>query len=139
MLNKLITLTTIGLLILGITSSVYAEEKPKKETEIDYIAEAQPYLHLSCEGLVNALGEDEEKLEKAIGLMMAVSLINRNIDITKLITTKEAEGEFREFLEKALRKQCENDAQTLMAAYVDRAIVYAFSATPEEKEKEKAK
>lgn len=92
----------------------------------DYIKEAQPYLHLTCEGLVEAYGKDEKKTESIVELMVAVSLINRSIDITKLIESKEDEAEFGKYLEKALTSQCEADVESLMIANVDNAIVYAF-------------
>lgn len=134
MLKKLNILAAICFMLIGIAGNANAENKQKQEPKRDYITEAQPYLHLSCEGLVDVLGEDEEKIENVIGLMMAVSLINRNIDITKLITTEKSETEFRTFLEKALRKQCADDAQSLMVTNVDRAIAFAFSAKPKKKE-----
>lgn len=134
MFKKLTILVALIYLNIGIHSNVYADTKPKNEQLEDYISQAQPYLHLSCEGLVNALNEDEEQIEKAIGLMLAVSLINRNIDITKLIKTKDAEGEFRELMEKGLKKQCENDVQSLMISNVDRVVVYAFGERPQKAE-----
>ncbi len=124
MLKKLITFTTAGLMLSSVAGSIFAQEKKPK----DYISDASPHLYLSCEGFVATFGEDEKKMKEVVGLMVAVSFINREIDAAKVLPEKKDQEEFGEFLEKALTTQCEEDLQSLMVTNVDRAVAYAFDA-----------
>ena len=117
-------------LTFALIGSATADDAKKR----DYIAEARPYLHMSCEALVEAHGEDDKKMEAIVHSMVAVSLINREIDVTKLLADKKDQDAFGVFLEKALTAQCEEDVHSLLMTNVDRAIVYAFAERKGEKE-----
>ncbi len=103
----------------------------QSEEEGIYLRAAEPYMTLSCQGLVDIYGDDEERMEEIISLMTAVSVINRQIDIQELLPDAEAEKEFGEFLEAALTAQCEEDVDSLIAGNVDRAVFYAFTSNEE--------
>lgn len=131
MLRNLIVLTAAGFMIIGMLGGAFAQEKKAEE----YIAEASPYLYLSCEGLVTAYGEDDKKMEEIVELMVAVSFINREINASKFLPAKSDQQAFGEFLEKALRAQCKDDIHSLMVTNVDRAVAYAFDGEGDEKAK----
>ena len=129
-MTKPITALIAGALMLML-ACYSAVAKDKKA--IDYIDAAKPYLHLSCQALVDDFGKDEKKMAEIVELMVAVSVINREIDLTKLLNTESDKTEFGQFLEKALKEQCKDDVQSLLMGNVDRAIVYAFVDRPEKK------
>lgn len=131
MLRNLIALASAGFMCAAMLSGASAQEKKAE----DYIAEASPYLHLSCEGMVAAFGKDDKKMEEIVELMIAVSFINREIDAAKFLPEKSDQRAFGEFLEKALRAQCKEDIHSLMVTNVDRAVAYAFDAEADEKAK----
>jgi len=124
MFRNLVILAISGFIFVGMSSGAFAEEKKAEE----YINEASQYLYLSCEGLVAAFGEEGEKVEEVVKLMVAVSFINRQIDAAEFLPEESDRQAFGEFLEKALTAQCEDDIQSLMVTNVDRAVAYAFEA-----------
>ena len=129
MRNPLIVFAASALALLIACSNAIAKDKKADS----YLEAAKPYLHLSCKGLIDTYGKDEKKMAEVVELMIAVSVINREIDITKLLDTDTDKAEFGDFLKKALTAQCKEDAQSLMVSNVDRAIVYAFAERPDEK------
>lgn len=122
MLEAISKLSATALLLVMSIGTVGADEKQAK----DFIMESLPYLHMSCEGFVANYGKDEKKMEEIVGLMVAVSFINREIDATKVLVSEDDRAEFGEYLEKALTSSCTNDVQSLMVTNVDRAVVFAF-------------
>ncbi len=101
-------------------------------TNEDYLKAAEPYMNLSCQALVDTYGDDDDQMEEIVSLMVAVSVINREIDITKLLQDDTDKDEFGEFLEAALTEQCQEDVQSLLAGNVDRAVAYAFTDESDE-------
>ncbi len=100
----------------------------------DYLKAAEPYMNLSCQALVDTYGDDEEQMEQIVTVMVAVSVINREIDITKLLESDTDKDEFGEFLEAALTEQCQEDVDSLLAGNVDRAVAYAFTDDGDKKQ-----
>lgn len=105
------------------TSFVQAEERQAQ----DYINAAKEYLPFSCKGLADYVEDDEAHMEEAVGYLLAVSIINRKIDIKSIIQTEDETRQFEEDMATSIRKICEADVDTLMAAAVDQAVVKAFS------------
>lgn len=97
------------------------------KTAQDYINEAMEFLPFSCVGLVDHLENDQDKIENAIGLMFAVSVINRDIDVEAIIQTEEEGNQFRDDIAESIRLACEDDIDALMAGIVDQAVVKAFA------------
>ncbi len=123
MLRYFITTFYAASLSIMVSSVTHAQSDEAK----DYLKAAEPYLTLSCQALVDTYGDDEKQMEEIITLMTAVSVINRQIDITKLLPDEADKKEFSEFMEKALMAQCEDDVDSLIAGNVDRAVAYAFT------------
>ncbi|TMV09080.1 hypothetical protein FGK63_08175 [Ruegeria sediminis] len=83
------------------------------------LAEAQGYLHLTCNTLVAQYDNDEDKMLDVIGLMLAVSLNNRGIDFLQMnLTDAEVEEIQTEFADQ-IGDACAADADRLMAGIVD--------------------
>ena len=118
------TIAAYVLLLLALVPSVTLAQSDKEQ---DYLKAAEPYMNLSCQALVDTYGDDEKHVEEIIELMIAVSVINRQIDITKLLETDQDKDDFGKYLEQALTVQCEEDVQGLLAGNVDRAVAFAFT------------
>ena len=88
-----------------------------------YIDRAQDILHHSCATLVAEAGDDELQMNMVVGLMVAVSLYNRGIDITHFARTDDEKAALHDKFTAALTKGCEEDADSLLAGLVDRAVV----------------
>lgn len=97
---------------------VAAQDQSAKEI----LTDAQAVLHLTCNTMVVAYGEDDDAMLDAIGLMIAVSLNNRGIDFTKMgLTSKEIEEIQAEFADQ-IGDACADDADALMAGIVDHTV-----------------
>lgn len=93
-----------------------------------YLDRAEEILHHSCASLVEESGEDTTQIESVVRLMVAVSLYNRDLDLSEIVKTdEEKEGLKSDFI-KSVSKACEEDADSLLAGVVDRAIVQTLAA-----------
>lgn len=86
------------------------------------LTEAQGYLHLTCNTIIDQFGEDEDRLLDVIGLMVAVSLNNRSIDFLQLDLTEQETEEIRAEFADQIGDACAEDADQLMPAIVDRVV-----------------
>jgi hypothetical protein len=84
--------------------------------------EAMPYMHHSCESVMNNYGDDEEKIAESVRLMVAVSLFNREIDIEKQIPDEAERASLKDEFVEALEEACEADPDALLAGAVDTAV-----------------
>ena len=92
-----------------------------------YIDRAQEILHHSCASLAEETSGDELQMNMVVGLMVAVSLYNREIDITDFSRTDEENAALSSKFVAAVKKDCEEDADSLLAGVVDRAIVHILT------------
>ena len=86
------------------------------------IQEAAGLLHHSCDSLVEVTGADEEAIIDVVKKMVAVSLINRQIDLAQYATTDEQKEELRNKFVEELRDGCAADRSALLAGIVDGAV-----------------
>ena len=86
------------------------------------VQEAAGLLHHSCDSLVEVTGGNEEAINSAVRKMVAVSLVNRQIDLSEYATTDERGEELRaEFVEQ-VRIGCAADRKSLVAGIIDTAV-----------------
>ena len=113
-----------GLLLCTFSlAAVGAQEK----TIDDYINEASPYLHHSCESAWAASKENGEEYVAIINRFVAIAFINHDFDIKRIDEAPEADQEeLRVIFYDAVGKRCEEDPQKLLAGVVERSLVYAF-------------
>ncbi len=88
----------------------------------EILSEAQGFLHLTCNSLVETFGEDENAMLDVIGLMIAVSLNNRGIDFIALDLTPEENAEIQAEFADQIGDACADDADALMAGIVDYTV-----------------
>ena len=86
------------------------------------IQEAAGLLHHSCDSLAEVTGGDEEAIISVVEKMVAVSLINREIDIADHATTDEEKEKLRAAFIVELEAGCAADCKALLAGIVDSAV-----------------
>jgi len=119
MFRNLIALAAPALIAtLSATTPLAAQDIDAEET----LREAQGYLHLTCNSLNDSFGPDEDAMLDVIGLMIAVSLNNRQIDFTTLDLTPDETSEIQAEFADQIGDACAGDADALMAGIVDRTV-----------------
>lgn len=114
----MINRTTAALLACLIAAPVAAQEMNAEEV----LSEAQGYLHLTCNTVVKTHGTDEDKMLDIVGLMIAVSLNNRQIDFTTLNLSDAEVTEIRSEFAEQIGNACAHDADQLLAGIVDGVV-----------------
>jgi len=106
-----------------LTTSTALQAEPTAEF---LVQEAAGLLHHSCDSLVEVTGADEDAIIGAVRKMVAVSLVNRQIDLAEYATSDERSEELRaEFVEQ-VRAGCAADRKALVAGIVDTAVKNAL-------------
>ena len=100
-------------------TSAPAQAEPTVELMIQ---EAAGLLHHSCDSLVAVTGADEEAIISVVEKMVAVSLINREVDLSEHATTEEEKEVLRAAFVEELRAGCAADRNALLAGIVDVAV-----------------
>lgn len=88
----------------------------------NYMANAAPIMHYSCATLVEDVGEDNDRILEVVKLMVAVSLHNRDIDLTTYDLDDAKKEAIRERFVTLLREGCSNDKNALLAGIVDASV-----------------
>ena len=103
---------------------VFGEEEMTIE---QYINDATPYLHHSCESAWDASGQDAEEYVAIINRFVPVIFINHDFDIQRLADAPEA---YREQLKVLffydIGERCAADSQKLLEGVVENWLVHAF-------------
>ena len=120
------TLSLAASALLGATA-VIADEAAEA-----YVEEALPYAYHTCESVVAEADGDDAYIDRVIRAHVAMSLYNREIDVTAVEMTDARKDEVHGRFVAALRKGCERDASALLAGVVDRAVAHALSTEPDE-------
>jgi hypothetical protein len=99
----------------------------EQKTIEEYINEARPYLHLSCELAWQKSGPNDDEYINIINRIVAISFINHDFDVALVNNKPEAEQErLRKAFYDDIGKQCSNRPQRLLAGVIDRSLVRAF-------------
>jgi len=112
-----------------LASSLFAitANADEQKTVLDYINDARPYLHLSCELAWQKSGQNDDEYINIINRIVAISFINHNFDVALVNNEPEAEQErLRKAFYDDIGKQCNKRQQRLLAGVIDRALVRAF-------------
>ena len=117
-------LAVIVFLLGAYALPVFGEEEMTIE---QYINDATPYLHHSCESAWDASGQDAEEYVAIINRFVPVIFINHDFDIQRLADAPEA---YREQLKvlfyDEIGERCAADSQKLLAGVVENSLVHAF-------------
>jgi hypothetical protein len=97
---------------------------PAAEKIID---DAMPLMYHSCKSVVEEGNSDVDYIEKVVRALVAVSLYNHEIDISKYAKTDADKTALRDKFVEALGKECKRDSDALLAGAIDDAVVTALS------------
>ena len=115
---------TIIFLLGAYALPVFGEEEKTIE---QYISDATPYLHHSCESAWDASGQDADKYVEMINRFVAVIFINHDFDIQRIADASEADQEqLKVLFYDEIGERCAADSQKLLAGVVENSLVHAF-------------
>jgi len=116
-----------GLLILAPMAGDAISDEKKDLTVEEYIEQARPYLHLSCEGAWAEANEEADPYIAIINKVSAIGFINHDFDIKKLEALPQPELEkVRAGYYNEIGRLCGENPRRLLAGVVDDALVRAF-------------
>jgi hypothetical protein len=88
----------------------------------NYMEKAAPVMHYSCASLSEEAGDDTDQMLHAVRMMVAVSLHNRNIDLTTYDLDDAKKAEIKAKFLSMLEEGCANDSNALLAGIVDASV-----------------
>jgi hypothetical protein len=103
-------------------SAVQADAEAEK-----YVDDALPLMYHTCASVVDESKGQTEYVDKVIRALVAVSLYNREIDISKYVKTDEDKTELQKKFAAELGEACEEDNNALLAGVIDDAVVEVLS------------
>jgi hypothetical protein len=117
MISKANKLAATFACVFFLAGTAYADE------EMDKILEtAMPYMHHSCESVIETYGDDEEGIAQIVRLMAMVSLYNREIDVLKAVPDEDNRTLLKDEFVEELEDACDDDPGMLLAGAVDLAV-----------------
>jgi len=130
-LNKSwVSVALVSLLIGVYTSPVFAGEEKSID---DYLDDARPYLHHSCESAWTATGESAEEYVAIINRFVGVIFINHDFDVSEIAEAPEADQKRLQMLfYNEVGKRCSENPERLLAGIVEGSLVYAFAEIQKE-------
>ena len=118
-----ITLVAVPIFQFALTNTVFADAAAEK-----YIDDALPLMYHSCKSVVDEAAGDQAYITKVISALVAVSLYNHEIDITKHVKSESDKTALSKKFIADLVKQCEKDKEALLAGAIDDAVVSALAS-----------
>ena len=93
----------------------------------EYIEQARPYLHLSCEGAWEQAAEDAEAYLEIVDKVSAISFLNHDLDIEEVYKHSEEDVEaLRVAYYTEIGQICRENPSNLLAGVVEHALLKAF-------------
>jgi len=116
--------------LIATTPAVIAQDEAGGEsmTVEEYVEQARPYLHLSCEGAWAQVNEDKEAYVDIINKLCAIGFINHEFDIDKLKALSEPDLEaVRVAYYNEIGQVCRENPKRLLAGVVEKALMDEFA------------
>lgn len=110
-------------LLCSLSTVVLADAEAEK-----YVDDALPLMYHSCKSVVEEAAGDNASIDKVIRALVAVSLYNRDVEISRFEINEEAKTSLHDKFVAALKKGCEADKDALLAGVIDQAVADALSA-----------
>jgi hypothetical protein len=117
MMKRVLGAVGASMLCLALATAANADEAAEK-----YVDDALPYMYHSCESVVEESKGNTEYIDKVIRALLAVSLYNREIDISKYATTDQDKTALQQKFAAALGEECKKDNDALLAGAIDTAV-----------------
>jgi hypothetical protein len=123
------------LALLPLAGATSAGEKEYLTVE-EYVEQARPYLHLSCEGAWAEAKQEADPYIEIINKVTAIGFINHDFDVKKLDALPQPELEkVQASYYNEIGRLCGENPKRLLAGVVEDALVRAFTAIDPDAEK----
>jgi len=94
----------------------------------EYIEQARPYLHMSCEAAWTEAEEVPEAYITIVDKVSAISFLNHDLDIEEVYAhSAEDQEALRVAYYTEVGRQCKENPNNLLAGVVERALLQAFT------------
>ena len=114
-----------GLLLSSFTYSLFAGEEKTIE---QYVEEARPYLHLSCQGAWDASGEDPDEYVAIMNRFVSIAFINHDFDVQRIYEAPQADqDELSVLFYDEIGQRCKENPEKLLAGVVERSLESALT------------
>ncbi len=114
-----------GLLLSSFTYSLFAGEEKTIE---QYVEEARPYLHLSCQGAWDASGEDPDEYIAIMNRFVSIAFINHDFDVERIYSAPQADqDELSVLFYDEIGQRCKENPEKLLAGVVERSLESALT------------
>lgn len=124
--NKTWISGVVTCLLLGLGGLPVAQAQEKSIDE--YLDDARPYLHHSCESAWAATGENGDEYIAIINRFVAVIFINHDFDVKQIEEAPKADQErLQVTFYNEVGRICTENPQTLLAGVVEQSLVNAFA------------
>jgi len=115
----------ISLLLGAYILPVFGEEEWAIE---EYIDEARPYLHHSCQSAWAASGENPEEYVAIMNRFVSIAFINHDFNVQRIYDAPEADQEqLQVIFYNDIGKRCEENPNRLLSGIVERSLEYALN------------
>ena len=118
-------ISLIAGLILALAHAGSAQADPEAEK---YVDDALPLMYHTCASVVEESEGKNEYVDKVIRALVAVSLYNREVDISKYAKSDAEKTALQEKFAAALGEGCKADNNALLAGVVDEAVAHVLSS-----------
>ena len=114
-----------GVLLCAYGHSIFAGEEKAIE---QYIEEARPYLHLSCQGAWDASGEDPDEYVAIMNRFVSIAFINHDFDMQRIYDAPQSDqDELSVLFYNEIGRRCKENPQRLLAGIVENSLEYALN------------
>jgi hypothetical protein len=112
----------ISATLLSATLLTWGAGAAADEMYDNYMEKAAPVMHYSCASLAEESGNDEAQMLHVVRMMVAVSLNNRQIDLSDYNVSDAEKEEIKAKFVGMLEEGCANDSNALLAGIVDQSV-----------------
>ena len=123
-MNRLLS-SSLALALMAVCFSASARADAEAEK---YVDDALPLMYHTCQSVVDESNGDNAYVDKVVRALVAVSLYNREIDITKFASSDADKAKLRDKFIAELADGCEDDKNALLAGVIDEAVADTLSA-----------
>jgi hypothetical protein len=121
MRNYASSLFAVPLMALLMSTSALADAEAEKMVD-----DALPLMYHTCQSVVDESDGKSEYVDKVIRALVAVSLYNREVDISKFAKTDAEKSKLHDKFVEELVEECKEDKNALLAGVIDNAIADAL-------------
>ncbi len=122
-MKKPISLIAGLIFALAHATSAQADAEAEK-----YVDDALPFMYHTCASVVEESDGKDEYVDKVIRALVAVSLYNREVDISKYANSDADKTALQEKFAAALGEACKADSNALLAGVVDEAVAHVLTS-----------